>query len=126
MLSLLILVSLLGVLEINGTSLFSPGALYQGYNGAYARDYTDYHKSYVYEYGVSDPHTGDHKSQWESKDKDGNVRGSYSLLEPDGTTRIVDYIADDHGFRAIVKKVGAHGVNVEVHGENAVKSCNLN
>lgn len=73
-------------------------------------------KAYAFEYGVSDPHTGDHKSQWETKDKDGTVRGSYSLLEPDGSTRIVDYIADEHGFRAVVKKVTDHGVSVETHG----------
>lgn len=73
-------------------------------------------KSYAFEYGVSDPHTGDHKQQWETKDKEGTVRGSYSLLEPDGTTRIVDYIADEHGFRAVVKKVGIHGTTVETHG----------
>lgn len=65
---------------------------------------------------MSDPHTGDHKTQWETKDKDGVVRGSYSLLEPDGSTRIVDYIADDYGFRAVVKKVGIHGQSVESHG----------
>lgn len=63
-------------------------------------------RDYHFEYAVSDPHTGDHKSQWEVK-KDGVVRGAYSLLEPDGTTRIVEYIADDlHGFRAVVKKIG--------------------
>lgn len=27
-------------------------------------------------------------------------------MEPDGTTRVVEYIADDHGFRAVVKKIG--------------------
>lgn len=27
-------------------------------------------------------------------------------MEPDGTTRVVEYIADDHGFRAVVKKLG--------------------
>ncbi|XP_066252322.1 uncharacterized protein [Euwallacea similis] len=91
------------------------GSLYSGYGGEYAHKYNNY-KSYGFEYGVSDPHTGDHKSQWETKDKDGTVRGSYSLLEPDGSTRIVDYIADGHGFRAVVKKVGEHGVSVEVHG----------
>lgn len=60
---------------------------------------------YQFDYAVSDPHTGDHKSQWEVKEK-GVVKGGYSLLEPDGTTRIVEYIADDHGFRAVVKKIG--------------------
>lgn len=54
---------------------------------------------------MSDPHTGDHKSQWEVKEN-GVVRGAYSLLEPDGSTRIVEYIADDDGFRAVVKKIG--------------------
>ncbi|XP_076260085.1 uncharacterized protein LOC143196307 [Rhynchophorus ferrugineus] len=73
-------------------------------------------RPYAFEYGVSDPHTGDHKTQWETKDKEGTVKGSYSLLEADGTTRIVDYIADEHGFRAVVKKVGAHGASVETHG----------
>ncbi|CAH2008811.1 unnamed protein product [Acanthoscelides obtectus] len=74
-------------------------------------------KPYQFEYGVSDPHTGDHKHQWEAKDEQGVVRGSYSLLEPDGTTRIVDYIADKAGFRAVVKRVTVHGhVSVENHG----------
>ncbi|KAJ8985686.1 hypothetical protein NQ317_015186, partial [Molorchus minor] len=71
--------------------------LYNNYQGEYAANYDNYiPKPYAFEYGVSDPYTGDHKSQWESKDQAGVVRGSYSLLEPDGTTRIVDYIADDH------------------------------
>lgn len=33
--------------------------------------------------------------------------GGYSLYEPDGTKRIVEYTADKHhGFNAVVKKVG--------------------
>ncbi|XP_018566243.1 putative mediator of RNA polymerase II transcription subunit 12 [Anoplophora glabripennis] len=91
--------------------------LYNNYHGEYAATYDNYEpRPYAFEYGVSDPHTGDHKTQWETKDKAGVVRGSYSLLEPDGSTRIVDYIADDHGFRAIVKKIGIHGQSVESHG----------
>ncbi|KAL3277770.1 hypothetical protein HHI36_013110 [Cryptolaemus montrouzieri] len=63
-------------------------------------------KDYKFEYGVSDPHTGDHKSHWEVREN-GVVRGEYSLLEPDGTTRVVQYTADDHnGFRAVVKRIG--------------------
>lgn len=35
------------------------------------------------------------------------ISGSYSLSEPDGTTRIVEYSADKHnGFNAVVKRVG--------------------
>ena len=55
---------------------------------------------------MKDQHTGDLKSQWEHRDGD-KVKGSYSVLEPDGSIRTVDYTADDHsGFNAVVKKTG--------------------
>ncbi|CAK1544255.1 unnamed protein product [Leptosia nina] len=57
-----------------------------------------------FEYGVADPLTGDYKSQSESR-VGGTVRGQYSLIEPDGTKRVVDYTADDvNGFNAVVRK----------------------
>jgi hypothetical protein len=60
---------------------------------------------YSYDYAVKDAHTGDAKSQWETRDGD-IVKGAYSLVEPDGTVRIVEYTSDKHnGFNAIVKKV---------------------
>uniref|UniRef100_A0AAG5D7R4 Uncharacterized protein n=1 Tax=Anopheles atroparvus TaxID=41427 RepID=A0AAG5D7R4_ANOAO len=63
-------------------------------------DYYAYPK-YQFEYGVKDPLTGDHKSQWEMRDGD-IVKGSYTLDEPDGTQRIVEYRVDDkNGFVAI-------------------------
>lgn len=35
------------------------------------------------------------------------VKGQYSLVEPDGSVRTVDYTADDHnGFNAVVHKSG--------------------
>lgn len=43
---------------------------------------------YAYKYGVSDHHTGDIKSQHETRDGD-VVKGSYSLVEPDGSVRTV-------------------------------------
>ncbi|XP_026814776.1 cuticle protein 8-like [Rhopalosiphum maidis] len=59
---------------------------------------------YSFEYSVNDPHTYDVKSQHETSDGNGNVKGSYSLLEADGSTRVVEYTADDQsGFNAIVK-----------------------
>ncbi|CAH2241478.1 cuticle protein 8-like [Pararge aegeria] len=65
---------------------------------------------YAFNYGVKDPHTGDVKSQEEQRDGD-VVKGSYSLVEPDGTTRTVHYSADDHtGFNAIVQRTG-HAVH---------------
>lgn len=63
---------------------------------------------YAYSYGVKDFHTGDFKNQWETREGD-VVKGSYTILEPDGTTRIVDYTADKHnGFTAVVRKEAGH------------------
>nr|AMQ46015.1 cuticular protein RR-2 motif 63 isoform-3 [Spodoptera exigua] len=83
-------------------------------------DYTSF------SYGVSDPHTGDVKSQHETRVGD-SVVGQYSLLDSDGTKRTVDYAADAHsGFNAVVRKdpalyahaapVVAHAAPVVAHG----------
>lgn len=62
----------------------------------------DAHPRYAYEYRVNDPHTGDIKQQKEERDGD-VVRGQYSLVEPDGSVRTVDYVADwETGFHANV------------------------
>lgn len=38
-----------------------------------------------------------------------NILGQYSLVEPDGSIRTVDYTADPiHGFNAVVSKTGPH------------------
>lgn len=56
---------------------------------------------------MADPHTGDQKSQYEERDGD-VVKGQYSLVEPDGTIRTVDYTSDPHnGFNAVVTRSGA-------------------
>lgn len=69
-------------------------------------DEFDSHPQYSYSYGVSDSLTGDSKSQTENRNGD-QVQGQYSLIEPDGTKRIVDYYADDAtGFNAVVRKEG--------------------
>ncbi|XP_033239701.1 uncharacterized protein Cpr76Bc isoform X1 [Drosophila pseudoobscura] len=81
------------------------------------------HPGYAFSYGVKDLHTGDVKSQWESRDRDG-VKGHYSILEPDGSIRTVHYTADaKKGFNAIVKTVGAnsHPITEETpEGSNQV------
>ncbi|XP_063361329.1 cuticle protein 8-like [Cydia amplana] len=60
------------------------------------------HPKYDFAYSVADPHTGDHKSQHESRDGDA-VHGYYELVQPDGSVRKVEYTADDHnGFNAVV------------------------
>ncbi|XP_055605938.1 cuticle protein 8-like [Uranotaenia lowii] len=66
---------------------------------------THSHPLYQFEYGVKDGHTGDYKSQWEHRDGD-QVKGLYTLVEPDGGHRIVEYQSDNHGGIDIqVKKV---------------------
>jgi hypothetical protein len=84
------------------------GAGIGGAAGNYAGDFQDYYHypKYKFEYGVKDPITHDHKSQWEIRDGD-VVKGEYTLDESDGTTRVVSYEASDKtGFNAIVKKIG--------------------
>lgn len=69
-----------------------------------ARVLQDDHPRYAFEYGVDDPHTGDRKHQYEERDGE-VVKGQYSLVEPDGSVRVVDYTADwDNGFHATVTK----------------------
>ena len=59
---------------------------------------------YKYDYAVHDPETHDIKSQWEHRDGD-LVKGAYSLMEPDGSMRLVEYHSDkDGGFNAIVSR----------------------
>ncbi|XP_075161788.1 larval cuticle protein A3A-like [Haematobia irritans] len=71
----------------------------------YAVDYYD-HPKYAFNYGVADHTTGDVKSQHETRDGD-VVKGQYSLVEPDGSIRTVDYTADSiNGFNAVVTKSG--------------------
>ncbi|XP_001969797.3 trichohyalin [Drosophila erecta] len=64
----------------------------------------DTRPQYSFAYDVRDSLTGDDKRQEEKRDGD-LVKGQYSLIEPDGTRRIVEYTADDvSGFNAIVSK----------------------
>ncbi|CAG9857153.1 unnamed protein product [Phyllotreta striolata] len=59
---------------------------------------------YTFGYSVDDPFTGDSKAQVETRNG-GLVQGTYSLNDPDGTRRTVDYTADDiNGFNAVVRK----------------------
>ncbi|CAH2254322.1 jg7276 [Pararge aegeria aegeria] len=71
---------------------------------AYAQPEAPAH--YEFQYSVQDGHSGDVKQQQESRAGDA-VHGSYSLVQPDGVQRIVDYTADAvHGFNANVRYEG--------------------
>lgn len=64
----------------------------------------DPHPQYSYAYDVQDSLTGDNKQQHETRNGD-VVHGSYSLIEADGTRRIVEYTADPiNGFNAVVHR----------------------
>ncbi|XP_070504662.1 cuticle protein 19-like [Chironomus tepperi] len=76
-----------------------------------------HHPAYKYEYGVHDPKTKDHHSQWEHRDGD-VVKGEYTLDEADGTKRVVKYSSDKHGgFTAHVERVG-HAVHPAHYGHH--------
>uniref|UniRef100_A0A182MN43 Uncharacterized protein n=1 Tax=Anopheles culicifacies TaxID=139723 RepID=A0A182MN43_9DIPT len=77
-----------------------------GHHEYHEDEHVDYYAppKYAFKYGVNDFHTGDVKSQHETRDGD-VVKGQYSLVEPDGSVRTVDYTADKHsGFNAVVHK----------------------
>lgn len=87
-----------GILAPAASIAYAPAAV-----KAVDADY-DPHPQYSYAYDVQDSLTNDFKSQHETRDGD-SVQGSYSLLEADGTRRIVDYTADPiNGFNAVVRK----------------------
>ncbi|KAG6448923.1 hypothetical protein O3G_MSEX005779 [Manduca sexta] len=61
---------------------------------------------YEFAYSVRDDHSGDIKEQKETREGYA-VHGSYSLVQPDGVHRIVDYTADkENGFNAVVRYEG--------------------
>jgi hypothetical protein len=61
-------------------------------------EYVDYRARphYHYDYHVHDHHTHDIKNQWEHRDGK-ETKGVYTLLQPDGRKRIVEYRAGKHG-----------------------------
>uniref|UniRef100_A0A1I8PLE8 Uncharacterized protein n=1 Tax=Stomoxys calcitrans TaxID=35570 RepID=A0A1I8PLE8_STOCA len=64
----------------------------------------DPNPQYSFSYDVHDASTGDVKNQQETRNGDA-VQGSYSLIEPDGTRRLVEYTSDPvHGFNAVVHR----------------------
>ncbi|XP_067013109.1 larval cuticle protein A2B [Anabrus simplex] len=66
--------------------------------------YADSYPQYQFAYTVQDALTGDSKAQEETRDG-GIVKGSYSLIEPDGVRRTVNYYADPiNGFNAVVQR----------------------
>ncbi|XP_028155532.1 uncharacterized protein LOC114349383 [Diabrotica virgifera virgifera] len=67
-------------------------------------DHFDHNPEYSYGYDIEDGQTGDSKRQNEQRQGD-VVQGSYSVVDPDGHKRTVEYTADPiHGFSAVVRR----------------------
>ncbi|KAH9645291.1 hypothetical protein HF086_000454 [Spodoptera exigua] len=87
---------------------------------------TDKGKStYSFSYGVTDGRTGDVKQVWEARDGD-TVQGHYSVLEPDGSTRTVEYSAGPKtGFQATVntenQMIGTADIGRSILEEKAMR-----
>ncbi|CAH0384924.1 unnamed protein product [Bemisia tabaci] len=95
---------------------YKPAYVAPAYKPAYAAPaykaaepvYPDAHPAYKFAYDINDPSTYDVKSQEEERDGD-YVKGSYTLVEADGSRRVVTYADNGYGFEAVVhKEGGAH------------------
>lgn len=56
-----------------------------------------------YEFNFQEKNENHTLARQESGDAQGVVRGSYQLIDRDGRTRTVNYVADDDGFRAEIQ-----------------------
>lgn len=80
----------------------------------------DNNPQYSYSYTIQDAVTGDTKGHSETRNGD-VVSGQYSVVDADGTRRIVDYTADAiHGFNAVVRREGTPSV---VHTAPVVRAA---
>ncbi|KAK3863949.1 hypothetical protein Pcinc_030323 [Petrolisthes cinctipes] len=82
---------------------------------------------YQWAYEVMAPSTGDYQSRVEHRQQDGLVRGRYSLVDPDGSLRVVSYIAHpEDGFKATVEKHPITTSNNNIQTYNNQQQLNLN
>ncbi|RZC40719.1 cuticle protein [Asbolus verrucosus] len=92
--------AVLALLVLAVVSVSGQGGGGEGWGGHHhhLEEYIDYRARphYRYDYRVHDDHTHDYHSQWEHRDGK-EVKGTYTLWQPDGRRRIVDYRAGKHG-----------------------------
>ncbi|XP_066156409.1 uncharacterized protein [Euwallacea fornicatus] len=61
--------------------------------------------TYAFGYDVDDPETGNMQFRDEERKPDGSVNGKYGWVSADNTVFIVNYIADEHGYRTSIESV---------------------
>lgn len=78
-----------------------------------------------YQFSYSSPSIGGESSHQESGDGSGRVQGSYSVVNEDGSTRVVEYVADEYGFRPTIRtnepgtaNLNPADVNIESTADN--------
>ncbi|GFT90630.1 cuticle protein 16.8 [Nephila pilipes] len=84
-------------------------------------EYVDEEKepqSYKFGFEIKDEHEG-HQYRHEQKDSKGNIHGRFGYRDAKGQYRQVDYVADNHGFRANIKTnepgvIDQNPANVEI------------
>ncbi|GBM94995.1 Adult-specific rigid cuticular protein 15.7 [Araneus ventricosus] len=86
---------------VNASVLFGHGGLVNTGVSASSRS-QDALGNYAFGYDIKDG-LGATNSRSEVGDAHGNKKGSYTLADIDGRARRVDYVADGHGFRTVVK-----------------------
>ncbi|XP_066251358.1 adult-specific rigid cuticular protein 15.7-like [Euwallacea similis] len=59
--------------------------------------------TYAFGYDIDDPETGNTQFRDEERKPDGSVSGKYGWVSADNTVFIVNYIADEHGYRANIE-----------------------
>lgn len=65
-------------------------------------NYVDESVPTPYQYSYTSPAIGGSSSHQETGDGHGRVSGSYTVEDEDGRSRIVEYVADEDGFRAAI------------------------
>ncbi|XP_054719281.1 calphotin-like [Uloborus diversus] len=83
---------------INAEVLVTPGVNYDDHH----HHHDDLAQPTPYQFGYSAPAEGGGITHQESGDGNGRVTGSYTIEDDDGRSRVVEYVADEGGFRAAI------------------------
>lgn len=77
-----------------------------------------------YAFGYDENHSTGGTFRRESSDAWGNKVGSYGLRDADGRVRVVNYVADGHGFRAAISS-NEPGVAPQLHAAATISKPGL-